>query len=246
VPRKKPNYSVAFTSVADDSAMEARRRRMAALEEAKNAAPAAWQSRKSEYTRESILRAVIDVLAQEGYSRLTMTLVANRAGLTKGALQHYFSSKAEAVEATLALIFEDQLELQRESKRRPLEPADEQLHDRRVEALWEYVQAPSYVAFMEIAMAARKEPNLRRLVQAYYGEYYRLSREAATELLPEWQSDVAKFNFVAHLVSTILEGMSVRQEFGITDEDEDRRVRTFLKFTIGEIFTDRLPFPRDD
>lgn len=223
--------------------MAARSRRMAALAEARNAAPAEWQAKKSEYTRDSILRAVIDVLAEEGYSKLTMSQIAARAGLTKGALQHYFASRAEAIEAALSLIFEDQLELQRESARRPQEAADEHLHGRRVDALWEYVQAPSYVAFMEIAMAGRKEENLRRLVKAHYDEYFRLSREAAAELLPEWQGDVAKFNFVAHLVSTILEGMSVRQEFGISDDREDRRVRHFLKYVIGEIFTDRLPFP---
>jgi len=243
VPRKRPNYSVAFISQAEGTAIEARRKRIAALAAARSAAPSEWQSKKSEYTRESILRAVINVLAEEGYSRLTMTQVANRAGLTKGALQHYFSSKAEAIEATLALIFEDQLALQRESARRPLEPADEQLHDRRVEALWEYVQEPSYVAFIEIAMAARKDPNLRGLVKAHYDEYFRLSREAAVDLLPEWQINVDKFNFVAHLVSTIIEGMSIRQELGLSDAEQDVRVRRFLKYVIGEIFTDRLPFP---
>lgn len=116
MPRKRPNYSVAFISQAEGTAIEARRKRIAALAAARSAAPSEWQSKKSEYTRESILRAVINVLAEEGYSRLTMTQVANRAGLTKGALQHYFSSKAEAIEATLALIFEDQLALQRESR----------------------------------------------------------------------------------------------------------------------------------
>ncbi|MEN3951665.1 TetR/AcrR family transcriptional regulator [Iodidimonas sp. SYSU 1G8] len=241
---RKTSYGAAFVSQSDGNAAKARQKRMAALEKAKGTTdPDKWQTTKSGFTRESILRAVVECLAEDGYSRLTMTQVAKKAGLTKGALQHYFDSKSAAIEAALTRIFEDQLALQRESARRPTEAADDQLHDRRIEALWHYVRDSSYVAFMEIAMAGRKEPHLHKLVQAHYQEYFRLSREAAAELLPEWQADVEKFNFVAHLVSTVIEGMAVRQEFGISDEHYDEAVRAFLKRTVGDIFTGKLsPF----
>ena len=44
-------------------------------------------------TRESILSAALDVLAEKGYSRMTFVDIAHRVGLSKGAVYWHFTNK---------------------------------------------------------------------------------------------------------------------------------------------------------
>lgn len=221
----------------DMSVLDSRQRRKLALQRAKETSdPEHWQTTKSEFTRESILRAIVDCLAEYGYSNLTLGQVAKKAGLSKGAMQHHFESKSAAIEAALQFIFSQQLAMQRTYARRPSEPADQELHGRRVEALWEFVQDPSYVAFAEIAMASRTDEHLRKLVQEHYAEYHKQARQAAAELMPEWQNDLDKFRIVSRLVLTCLEGMALRQTFGLSDDKEDSALRDYLVTLVASVF----------
>lgn len=46
-------------------------------------------------TRTALLDASIECLVQEGYANTTTRRIADRAGVTPGALQHHFASRAE-------------------------------------------------------------------------------------------------------------------------------------------------------
>jgi AcrR family transcriptional regulator len=50
---------------------------------------------KSAETREALLSAAIEVISEQGWSSVTTTMVADRAGLSRGALQHHFYSREE-------------------------------------------------------------------------------------------------------------------------------------------------------
>ncbi len=50
---------------------------------------------KSEQTRERLMDAALDVMQAKGIASLSMHEVARMAGMTTGAVQHQFSSKAE-------------------------------------------------------------------------------------------------------------------------------------------------------
>jgi AcrR family transcriptional regulator len=218
------------------SGLDSRQRRKLALQKAKETTnPEHWQTTKSEFTRESILSAIVECLAEFGYSNLTLGQVARKAGLSKGAMQHHFESKAAAIEAALRFIFQQQLEMQKTYGLQPTE-SHEAAHARRVEARWRFVSDPSYVAFVEIAMASRTDPHLRELVQQYYAEYQRQAQLAATEIMPEWQNDLDKFRLISRLVLTCLEGMAIRQNFGLSDDREDKALRDYLKSLVAQVF----------
>src|SRR5712675_230963 len=53
------------------------------------------QAERRAATRTALLDAAIDCLVAEGYANTTTRRIAERAGLTPGALQHHFVSKAE-------------------------------------------------------------------------------------------------------------------------------------------------------
>ena len=199
--------------------IDSRQRRKLALQKAKESSdPEHWQTTKSEFTRDSILHAIVECLAEFGYSNLTLGQVARKAGLSKGAMQHHFESKSAAIEAALEFIFQEQLELQNTYARGPSEATDDQLHGRRIDALWDFVQDPSYVAFLEIAMAARTDPHLQELVNTQYWQYRQKARQRAAVLMPEWQTNLEKFRLVGMLTNYVLEGMGLRQTLGLSDE----------------------------
>jgi AcrR family transcriptional regulator len=217
--------------------LDSRQRRKLALQQAKeNSDPEHWQTTKSEFTRDSILRAIVECLAEYGYSNLTLGQVARKAGLSKGAMQHHFESKSAAIEAALQFIFQQQLELQQSYARGPSEPTDDQLHGRRIDALWGFVQDSSYVAFLEIAMAARTEPHLGELVSKLYWQFRQKSRQLAAVIMPEWQTDKEKFKLGGTLVNYVLEGMALRQTLGLSDPDTDAALREHLKKMVAGLF----------
>lgn len=49
--------------------------------------------------RDRLIAATIDLLVEEGIGAVTLNAVAARAGVSKGGLQHHFSSKQELLEA---------------------------------------------------------------------------------------------------------------------------------------------------
>jgi AcrR family transcriptional regulator len=75
--------------------------RMRDSADAATPASAGWQAQKSASTRlqivESALRCVVDL----GYSCTTTTVIADKAGLSRGAMLHHFPSKIDIVRAAV-------------------------------------------------------------------------------------------------------------------------------------------------
>jgi AcrR family transcriptional regulator len=62
------------------------------------------QEERSTATRDALIRAAIDLIAERGYAATTTNLVADRAGLSRGALQHHFKSRDELIAAVMELL----------------------------------------------------------------------------------------------------------------------------------------------
>jgi AcrR family transcriptional regulator len=63
------------------------------------------QEERSAATRGALLRAAVDIISERGWMSATTRLVAARAGVTRGALQHYFESREDLLKAVAAEIF---------------------------------------------------------------------------------------------------------------------------------------------
>lgn len=72
-----------------------------------NAAPRRSQEARREETRLRLLRATIALLHERGYSRLTTPDIAQRAGVSRGALTHHFANKEDIVVRAVALQLQD-------------------------------------------------------------------------------------------------------------------------------------------
>src|ERR1700741_1365458 len=92
------------------------------------------QAERSERTRELLLDATIACLVELGYARTTVHEICRRGGLSRGAQQHHFATKAELMTSALEPLFR---RLGEEILATPsaLPPGPERL-DPGVELLW--------------------------------------------------------------------------------------------------------------
>lgn len=142
------------------------------------------QEERRTATRALLLDATIDCLVEYGYASTTTTRVVEHAGVSRGAQVHHFPTKAALVTEAMAHL-----------GRKRIADAREQLSKlpegpRRVEAgidmLWEIHTGPMFQAVLELWVAARTDPELRRHLFAFERVF---NREIA-QVMPELFGDV--------------------------------------------------------
>lgn len=124
-------------------------------------------SRKQERgraTRQKLLSAAIDSVAELGYTGATMDRVVALAGVSRGAQMHHFPTKSLLMQAAMALLLDqatedlrDQTETMRARKSDPSEV---------FWYLWErYFSNKLFAVMMELIIAARTDEELRLALQ---------------------------------------------------------------------------------
>src|SRR5699024_325041 len=62
---------------------------------------------RSRQTRQRLLEATVRCLAEHGWSAATVAVIAEEAGISRGALQHHFPTREALVVAALEYVFEE-------------------------------------------------------------------------------------------------------------------------------------------
>ena len=119
------------------------------------------QAERRAATRTALLDATIDCVVEEGYSRTTTRRIAERAGVTPGALQHHFATKAElvgeAVRHARANFIHEML-----AQGPPSEPSIQLRTEQLLDRMWEEFYTGSlFQAVLELLVAARTDAELR-------------------------------------------------------------------------------------
>jgi AcrR family transcriptional regulator len=121
--------------------------------------PRRTQAERTASTRARLLDATIDSLIERGWAATTTTEVADRAGVSRGAQLHHFPTKAELVAAAVEHLF-----LRRHDEfRRAFAalPPDADRASAAIDLLWPMVSGPTFYAWLELAVAARTDAELR-------------------------------------------------------------------------------------
>lgn len=117
------------------------------------------QQERSRATQARLLEATVDCLVDHGWSGTTTTVVAARAGVSRGAQVHHYPTKAALVLAAVEHLTERRAEGLR-AEAAALPPSPDRL-DRVVDMLAAAFTGPLYLAALEVWVAARTEPDLR-------------------------------------------------------------------------------------
>lgn len=191
-----------------------------------------WQAQKSASTRTQITEAAIKCFVEYGYSRTTTTLIAEKAGLSRGAMLHHFPSRLAVVRAAVEHLHSKRLRAFRKAVSKTTPEGD---HVRQsVEAYWAHVRHPMFVAFFELAVAARSEKELASILRPAQEAFEREWYDAAVDMFPEWRGRGEQFDLALDLARYVLEGMAI--SFLTHKETErDQRVLAYLDEKIREL-----------
>jgi AcrR family transcriptional regulator len=192
-----------------------------------------WQAQKSASTRNQIIEAAIKCFVDLGYSRTTTTAIAEKAGLSRGAMLHHFPSKIDIVRSAVDYLHSKRLKAFRKAISRLAPMRDDRVHQ-SVEAYWQQVRHPMFLAFFELTVAARTDPELAAILkpaqEAFDREWYR----TAVELFPEWKGAGENFDLALDLSHYLIEGMAVNL-MNHEPTDRDRRVLSWLEEKLREL-----------
>ncbi len=173
------------------------------------------QSLKSAQTRARLIDATIRCIVKYGYARTTTPQVATEAGLSRGAMLHHFENGPALIKAAIVELHEKRLR----AFRRAAEITE---HDTRtlVDTYWRQVQKPAFIAFHELALAARTNTDLARIMRPMQIEFRQRFQAQAVQLFPEWHGDPEGFDLAMTLSQTMMEGMTINLLTGAMQEAE--------------------------
>jgi AcrR family transcriptional regulator len=165
------------------------------------------QEQRRQNTQERVLKAALDILAEEGYARFTTTAVAARAGVSRGAQENYFRTKTDLIAAATAHAMEvatRQAARSAAQARGSTDPLQAFLADGRT-----FFLSRSYRAMVELALAGRNDAALSRIHRDAFVKFRRdLDKVWSTTLCDAGFSRSAVEEFV-ELTVYLLRGMAL-------------------------------------
>jgi AcrR family transcriptional regulator len=121
------------------------------------------QAQRREHTRAALLDATIGALVEIGYARTSVQEVCARAGVSKGAVQHHFSTKADLMAAAVEHLTR-RLKDERLASARRLPTGADRI-PAAIDLLWEAYSGTLATAVTELWVAARTDPELRAAIR---------------------------------------------------------------------------------
>lgn len=185
------------------------------------------QAQKSALTRKLIVEAALSCLIKYGYANTSTPRIAEEAGLSRGAMMHHFSNRNTMIQAAIEYLHSKRL---RAFKRAvsSLPSSQPHLHDALI-AYGKHVSHPLFVAFYELAVAARTDKELEVILRPAQEAFYRAWYDLAADLFPEWQSNRRKFILALNFVQSTLEGLAIRKLSSDISQREEEDLFRYLE-----------------
>ncbi|MDB9970020.1 TetR/AcrR family transcriptional regulator [Porticoccaceae bacterium] len=196
-----------------------------------------WQAEKSAMTRSAILEATIQCLLELGYANTTTALIANYAGVSRGAMMHHFPSRISVMRAVI-----DYLHMLRLQEYRDLmadiDDPQSTLTDKAiresVEAAWRYVNLPSFLAYQEMLAASRTDAELRQIIEPVEKDFEKQFLNTVKAVFPHWQN-LARLEGAHDMVQFLMKGMAL-SHMSVRKNARAKRVMTYLTAILHDIY----------
>jgi AcrR family transcriptional regulator len=168
------------------------------------------QAQRREQTRTALLDATIDCLVDIGYARTSVQEICARAGVSKGAVQHHFTAKAELMAAAVEHLT-TKLRLQLAKSLDEL-PGGGTGVAAAIDLLWAGYSGTLATAVTELWVAARTDPELRAAIRPVDRALGRATLEHVTQVAGELPPERAEMLFW-HTVN-LTRGLALDAELG--------------------------------
>lgn len=169
-------------------------------------------------TRNALLDAALDCLIERGYAETTTIETARRAGVSRGAQQYHFPTKAELMAAAVGRLLERRAEEYRKAFA-DLPPGSVPVHE-AIDLLWSMMSGPTFTIWAELWMASRTDPELARVMLGVDRQFIAEARQIFLESFPEQDN-----TFGLEFAIALMDGLAFQRLVG---RDDQTPVNDFL------------------
>jgi AcrR family transcriptional regulator len=185
---------------------------------------------RSAETRRVIMNAAIDLLFTRGHTATTTIAVAARAKVSRGAMLHHFPTRV----GMLIAIAEYIVTLQREHRRAKAQELGPGLkrYYAGADINWEVQKQPSTIALLEIMLATRSDPELRKGFAPFIKLMSEMRQQAATLVASDLGvSDKPTVATMLYLHQATLRGLAVHLLCTGDDSGVEDARRLFTRYS---------------
>jgi AcrR family transcriptional regulator len=154
-----------------------------------------------------LLEATIDCLYEVGYSRTTTIEVAARAGVSRGAQLHHFPTKKRLVAVAVRHLLDKRLQEFREAFAALPEGVDR--YQAVIDILWEKTSNRAFYAWLELVVASRTDPSLRKTVLEIADEFSVSVQRAFREFFSPQKQHTSPFEIAPIFAFAVLQGLAI-------------------------------------
>lgn len=183
----------------------------------------ATQAERTAATTEKLLDATVAVLIERGYRGTSLPEVCKRAGVSRGAQLHHYPTKEALVAAAIEHLLTRRVrELGDRFSRARSGVLD--LGDAAAK-LWSIYTGDTFYAWLELVVAARTEPELRKLLAAVDKRFAsRAEQLVKTFLLPHVEEEV-EIAATARLILAMFDGLATHRILSRDDAGAKRALK---------------------
>lgn len=203
--------------------------------------PGSQQETKSAKTRESILEAALDCLAEHGYANTSHNLICKQANISRGALLHHYPTSQDLMVAVIDYAFYKHMTTFSQTVR-ALSEEDRMDRNSVVAIDWQQCQSREMQVYLEMRVASRTNKELRSIFVPRARHHDLVWKEELLKVFPEWRDDMRKLDLTRRLLRSILEGLTMSRELW-RDTDAEWALLTFTADMIRKIRLGELKFP---
>ncbi len=167
------------------------------------------QQERSSATRRKLVRATIDLLRERGYAGVTTPDIADRAGVSRGALQYHFAGKEEIYFAAIQEIsawMDDEMKMSLFAGL----PIPERV-DRVVDQHWAVFGSDDYIAVLEIRLYERFNDWLHQNMKTQLNKVTEVRDLEWVRLFADSPADTATVVRLRGMVLDLLRGFALRK-----------------------------------
>ena len=169
------------------------------------------QGAKSAAARKLICKAVTRCLAEIGYAETSINRVIDRAGVSRGALQHHFPSKEDLMAATAQQIL-DNATFFRYS--RAGASAAERSTAAELQETWEkVVNTAEYRALLEILIQVRTDKALRERLSPGLQQWHRESMVRTLSAYGSLNGSDQEVEMLMTMNSCMMRGLVIQEQY---------------------------------
>jgi len=191
------------------------------------------QDERSTETRRKLIQAAIDTICEMGFANATTTDIAERAGVSRGALQHQFGTRHDLLTAVGDQLTADMLALSEDLSARG-QSLDGRVR-RAIDYYWGVYSGKTFLAVLNIHLGLKNDQGASSRLRRHFANAYRGSDQPWMDLFADTGLPRPRLAALRRIVLSTLRGLAVARFLGIIAGAVDAELTMLQSMIVAEM-----------